>query len=256
MKINILVEDTKISENFESEHGLSLYFEKDGKKFVLDLGQSSMFLRNAKKLNLNLKDIDYLIFSHGHYDHTGGLQYFDTTKKVRIIAHPHCLLPKYHCGNYIGFPIKRINSIIELKENPFKLTGHVWFLGQIPGERKNYLGYHTKEGIKNKDFLLDDTALVINEKDKLILITGCAHSGIVNIVKYSVRLFHKKEVILIGGFHMFNYSKKEVQKIVKELKNLKISQVYPGHCTGDKAIKVLFDNFSGERLHSGKILEV
>jgi 7,8-dihydropterin-6-yl-methyl-4-(beta-D-ribofuranosyl)aminobenzene 5'-phosphate synthase len=255
MKINILVEDTKKESKFGAEHGLSVYFEKDGKKFLFDLGQSSMFLKNANELNLDLKDIDYLIFSHGHYDHTGGLPYFQVSNKLRIIAHPHCLLPKYDRDRYIGFPEKADKLIIELKEKPFQLTEHVWFLGQIPGERKTNLGYCLKDNIKNKDFLLDDTALVIDENDRLIIIAGCAHSGIVNITKYAMQLFQKKEIILIGGFHMLNYSKEGIQKTIEELKNLNVTQVYPGHCTGDIAIEDLLNSFSGKRLYSGKVFE-
>jgi len=256
MRIHILVEDTKNEKGVESEHGLSVYFEKDGKKFLLDMGQSGMFLRNARKFNVDLKDIDYLVFSHGHYDHTGGLPYFKPGKQTRIIAHPHSLLPKYDGERYIGFPKKADKFIIELEEKPFQLTEHVWFLGQIPGERKTHLGHYIKENARHKDFLLDDTALAINEKNHLILLAGCAHSGIVNIVKCAINLFSKKEVILIGGFHMLNYSGEEVHKTIEELKKLNITTVYPGHCTGNAAIEALLSSFRGERLHSGKVLEV
>ncbi|MBU0627906.1 MAG: MBL fold metallo-hydrolase [Nanoarchaeota archaeon] len=256
MKLYILVEDTRREKEFESEHGLSVYFEKDGKKFVLDLGQSSIFLRNAQKLNLDLKDVDYLVFSHGHYDHTGGLPFFPINNKLRIIAHPHSLLPKYDGERYIGFPNKSDNVIMELKENPIKLTEHVWFLGQIPGERKTNLGHYIKGGIQNKDFLLDDSALVILGGDRLVIIAGCAHSGIVNIVKSAIRLFHKKEIILIGGFHMLRYSKEEIEETITRLKELNVAKVYPGHCTGNAAIEALLASFKGERLYSGKVLEV
>lgn len=256
MKIHILVEDTKIRSNFESEHGLSVYFEKDGKKFLLDLGQTGMFLRNAKKLNINLKDVDYLVFSHGHYDHTGGLPYFKPGGNTKIIAHPHSLFPKYDGERYIGFPIKADNFMMELKEKPLKLTEHVWYLGQIAGERKNSLGHYLKDKVKHKDFLLDDSALVINEKEKLIIIAGCAHSGIANIIKYAVKLFSDKEITVIGGFHMLNYSYEEIHNTIEELKQLNITRLYPGHCTGNAAIEALLSSFSGERLYSGRVLEV
>ncbi len=256
MKIYTLVEDTKKEEKFESEHGLSIYFEKDGKKFLLDLGQSSMFLRNAKKLNIHLEDIDYLIFSHGHYDHIGGLPYFQAGNQTRIIAHPHTLMPKYDGDRYIGFPKKADDFIIELNEKPLKLTDHVWLLGQIPGERKTNLGHYLKDNVKHKDFLLDDTALVIIEQNAMIILAGCAHSGIVNIVKYATELFHQKEIIIIGGFHMLNYSNEEIEKTIEELNKLKVVKVYPGHCTGNTAINALLDKFTGERLHAGKAIGV
>ncbi len=256
MKIYILVEDTKKEKGFLSEHGLSVYFEKDRKKFLFDLGQSNMFLRNAKKLNLDLEDIDYLIFSHGHYDHTGGLPFLKNGNKLRIIAHPHVLLPRYNKEKYIGFPENSDVSKIELNENPFRLTKKVWFLGRIPGERKNYLGYYISEGVRRKDFLLDDSALVVDEESRLIVLAGCAHSGIANIAKYASELFSGKKITLVGGFHMLNYSTEEISKTIKELKKLNVIKVYPGHCTGDAAMEALLNSFGGERLYSGKVLEI
>jgi len=256
MKIYILVEDTKKESRFEAEHGLSAYFEKDGKKFLFDLGQSGMFLRNAGKMGLDLSDVDYLIFSHGHYDHTGGLPALPKTSKLKIVAHPDCLLPKYHDKRYIGIPAGIDNKIFNLKDKPFKLTEHVWFLGEIPGNREKNLGNQVKDGIKSKDFLLDDSALVIIEENRLVIISGCAHSGIANIARYAKNLFPKKELTIIGGFHMLNHSDEQIQKTIKDLKKLNVIKVYPGHCTGNVAIKALLSIFKGERIHSGKVLEV
>jgi 7,8-dihydropterin-6-yl-methyl-4-(beta-D-ribofuranosyl)aminobenzene 5'-phosphate synthase len=256
MKISILVEDTKKDAKFEAEHDLSVYFEKDGKKFLLDLGQSDMFLRNAKELNINLDEINYIIFSHGHYDHTRGLPYFPIKDNLKIIAHPDCLLPKFQGDRYIGFPKDLDNLTIELKEKPAKLTSNVHFLGQIPGERRHSLGEYIKKGIKHTDFLLDDSALAIIEGNKLIVLAGCAHSNIINIVRYAKGLFKAKEVILIGGFHMLDYSDKEIEETMIELKKLGVKKIFPGHCTGKKAIEMLLGSFEGERIYSGKIIEV
>ncbi len=256
MKFYILVEDTIKDSKFEAEHGLSVYFEKDGKKFLLDLGQSDMFLRNAKKLNLNLKEVDFLIFSHGHYDHTGGLTYFPINENLKIICHPDCLLPKYYGKRYIGFPKDLDDIAAELKEKPTKLTPNISFLGQIPGERKYSLGQYIKDNVKHTDFLLDDTALAITEGNKLIIIAGCAHSGIVNIVKYAKKLFKTEKVIVIGGFHMLDYSDEDIKKTIDELKKLNVIKVFPGHCTGENAIKSLLDSFKGEKLYSGKVIDI
>lgn len=255
MKISILIEDTA-GKGFEAEHGLSVYFEKDEKKYLFDLGQSSMFLRNAKKLNINLNKLDFLIFSHGHYDHTGGLPYLPINKNLRIIAHPDCLFPKYYKKKYIGFPKNLNNLLIELKEKPVKLGKNVHFLGQIIGQRKSSLGEYIKEGIRHKDFLLDDSAITITEGDKLIIITGCAHSGIVNIVEYAKELFKAKEIIIIGGFHMLNHSDEEIEKTIERLKKLNVMTIFPGHCTGKEAIEKMLNHFNGEKLYSGKVIEV
>jgi len=255
MKVHILVEDTRNSPEFEAEHGLSIYFEKDGKKFLFDLGQSDKYLKNAKKLNLNLKNVDFLAFSHGHYDHTGGLPYFHGGK-VKALAHSYCLFPKFDGKRYIGFPKEIGNNLIELKDKPTKMSKNVYFLGQVPGKRHSALGEYIKEGVRHKDFLLDDTGIAIANGDNLIVLSGCAHSGIVNIVKQARSLFKQNKIVIIGGFHMLTHSEDETNRIIEELKKINVVKVYPGHCTGKKAIKKLLEAFEGERLFSGKVIEV
>ena len=256
MNIYVLTEDTKKDEKFDAEHGLSLYFEKDNKNFLFDTGQSDLFLKNANKLGIDLSKIDYLIFSHGHYDHTGGLTYLQLNGKVKIIAHPYCLCPKYYGKRYIGFPKHNSELVMLLKEKPAALTKNVHFLGQIPGERRSSLGCYVKDNVKYTDFLLDDSAMAIIENDKLIILSGCAHSGIVNIVKYAKELFNQKEIAVIGGFHMLNYSDKEINSIINELKRLGVIKIYPGHCTGQKAVEKLLNSFDGEGLYSGKVIQI
>ncbi|MFH0876336.1 MAG: MBL fold metallo-hydrolase [archaeon] len=256
MKIIIIVEDTKKENSFESEHGLSVYFEINNKKIMFDLSQSSMFLRNAKKLNIGLSDINYLVFSHGHYDHTGGFSSFPLNKNLKIIAHPDSILPKYAGERYIGFPIDKTDSEIDFNDEPVWLTESCIFLGTIPGERKASLGYYIKDNMAYDDFLIDDTALVIRDKKKLLIITGCAHSGIINIVKYAKQFFNENKIIIIGGFHMSKFTEKEIKNTIEELKKQGVAKVFPGHCTGDKAIKAIINSIGGEQLYSGKIIEV
>jgi 7,8-dihydropterin-6-yl-methyl-4-(beta-D-ribofuranosyl)aminobenzene 5'-phosphate synthase len=253
MKLYILTEDTAIP-GFESEHGLSVYFEKDGKKFLFDTGQTDIFLKNAEKFGITLTDIDYLIFSHGHYDHTGGLQKFKINKKTKIVCHPLCIKPKYDGKRYIGFP--KVKLDIKFSEVFLKLSDNVYFLGEIPGERKKSLGEVVDEDERKKDFLLDDTGIAITEGDNLIVIAGCAHSGIANIAKYAFLKFPEKKIIVIGGFHMLNYSADEIRKTGEELKKSNVIKVYPGHCTGKEGLAALLNQFPGEKLSAGKQIDV
>lgn len=255
MRLHILVEDTKEEGRFGSEHGLCIFFKEDGKKFLLDLGQSDMFLKNAAMLGIGLADLDYLVFSHGHYDHTGGMPFLTMNKKLRIIAHPHCMLPRFGRNGYIGFPQHTDNLIVELMQEPVKLTEHVWFLGQVPGERRTGQGYYIEDSIRTEDPFLDDTALAIG-KEEIVILCGCAHSGIVNIVKHAVKQLGSKRIYIVGGFHLYNHSDEEISETINELKRFDVAGVYPGHCTGSKAIGALLGTFGGERLHSGKVIEV
>ncbi|MBN1157339.1 MBL fold metallo-hydrolase [Candidatus Woesearchaeota archaeon] len=256
MKICILVEDKKEEESFGSEHGLSIYFEKDGKRFLFDTGQSNLFIENAKKLGIDLAKTDYIILSHGHYDHSRGLTFLNLEGNTQIITHSHSIYPKYDGSRYIGFPQIKHDWSILLSEKLKQLTTNVCYLGEIPGEGRSGLGHHVRNNVKCVDHLLDDSAVAINDQERLVILSGCAHSGIVNIVKYAGKLFKPAEIILIGGFHMHKHTLSEINDIIKELKKLNVKTVYPGHCTGKNAIKAMLDSFKGERLYSGKVFEV
>ena len=111
MKLKVLVDNnTFIDEYYLGEPAVSYYIEDEGAKILFDTGYSDAFIRNAESMNINLEDIDKVIISHGHNDHTGGLEYLVKNihnKDIEIIAHPHCFYKKYFEGNYIGTPISK-----------------------------------------------------------------------------------------------------------------------------------------------------
>lgn len=255
MKIFILVDDVKCRGGFEAEHGFSAYFEADGRSFLFDLGASDLFLRNAGKLGLDLSDVDFLVFSHGHYDHTGGWPFFKPGRRTQVLAHPHALLPKFKGKRVIGFPPEADLRPIRTVETPVALTEHVWYLGRIPGESRPTLGRFLKDGLLREDGLWDDTALAIVGEEETILLAGCAHAGIVSIVAYADKLFPGRKTAILGGFHMRDFSRPDIDRILGELKRLGVTRAYPGHCTGRAAISALLGSFAGERLFSGKVVD-
>ncbi|RLJ07321.1 MAG: hypothetical protein DRP13_04010 [Candidatus Aenigmatarchaeota archaeon] len=209
---------------FESEAGLSIYFESDGKRFLFDTGITDMFIRNARKMNIDLKRLDFVVFSHSHYDHTGGFRYLKTINKPLIIAHPDVRLPG-----------------VNPSKEPKQLTENVWFLGEIPGN---------KSGIK------DDSGIAVKIKERVVLIAGCAHSGIGNMVKYVVRLFNPENITVVGGFHMYAFSDEEIRDVIEIFRKNRVDIVYPGHCTGERAVKMFLNSFEGYELKAGEIIEV
>jgi len=241
MKIYVMVENHESpNPEINSEHGLSIYFNTDGKSFLFDCGASGIFAENGKKLGIELNDLDFVVFSHGHWDHTGGFSSLKLSDKTKIVAHPDFLKTGgYENNENFGYESERT----ELTKKPKQLTEHVWFLGEIPvGEERNHL--------------LDDSAMVIKKDNEIIVLSGCAHSGIENIVKYANRLLSPEKITIIGGFHMWDFSEERIREVIKELKGNHTETVYPGHCTGEKAEQKLLESFKGELLYSGKIIEV
>jgi 7,8-dihydropterin-6-yl-methyl-4-(beta-D-ribofuranosyl)aminobenzene 5'-phosphate synthase len=137
-----------------------------------------------------------------------------------------------------------------------KLSDNVCFLGRIPGERKRSLGEVADGNDRKKDFLIDDTGIAISHENSIIVLAGCAHSGIANIVQYAFQKLPGKKTIVIGGFHMHDMAESEIADIIKRLDTIGVSKVYPGHCTGKEAITSLLGHFPGEKLSAGKIIYI
>jgi len=256
MEISVLVDNnTIIDKYFKGEPGFSVHIKEANKNILFDLGYSDIFIENARQLNLNLNDIDYLVFSHGHIDHTGGLDplikyYFETGEHMgekipQIIAHPDCFANKYYGNNSsIGMNVDKevVNNLFEVKKSkdPIWLTEKLLYLGEIPRENNfesdQPIGYQNEIKAGCEDYILDDTALAYKAKEGLIIITGCSHAGICNIVSQAKKITEVENVIdIIGGFHLMEPGKEKLEKTKKYLKNLNLSQLHACHCTDLKS---------------------
>jgi 7,8-dihydropterin-6-yl-methyl-4-(beta-D-ribofuranosyl)aminobenzene 5'-phosphate synthase len=251
MRLTVLV-DNNASVNLAGEWGLSIFIEVAKDKILFDLGASDLFLRNAKYLNLDVMNIDYIILSHGHFDHTRGLDYWlqqcvsmPRREKERpvFLAHPSALKPKFAADlseNGMLTSVEVIDRCLEkrLSREPVRITEQLFFLGEI--ERRyeiadNYSGKTVgRDGTLIDDPLKDDTALVYKAPKGLVIIAGCSHSGIINIVEQA-RLICKEERVLdiIGGFHLFEreVDNKRLGETISYLKDLNLQQIHPCHCT-------------------------
>lgn len=266
LKFTILVDNyTLIPRKLWSEWGLSIIIEiiyEDDRKYTIlyDTGQSGdVLIHNVNVLGVNLSKIDYVVLSHGHFDHTGGLLKIleKTDKKPILICHPDVFSKKYLLrGNtleYIGIPF----SIDEIEKycNILTIRTSIEFLPNIltSGEVVRY-GYpeFTKDMYVLKDDTLipdnmkDDNALIVKLDDKgLIITTGCGHSGILNIIKHAQELTKTDKIYaVIGGLHLEHLSTEELKKVVDVLINeFKVEKIYPCHCTGIKAITYLLEHY-------------
>lgn len=257
MKLTVLTDDNIYNhKGLLAEHGLCFYIETDGKKILFDTGYSDIFIKNAKKLGLNLLDLDYIVLSHGHYDHTWGLthylEYYTNAlnkkikaKKTTIITHPNTFFKRFEEGAIeVGCPISKeeLSKHFNVKttKEPFKLTKKLFFLGEIPREN-DFEAIKPMEklfinGEYQDDYVTEDSALAYKSDEHLSIMTGCSHSGICNIIEYAKKI-SKLEYInhIIGGFHLINSSNKKMDKILEYFSTQNINELNACHCTGLKA---------------------
>lgn len=251
MKLTVLVDNnTLIDRYFLAEPGVS-YFIQDGETAVLfDTGYSDIFIQNAHKMGLDLAFLDYLVFSHGHLDHTWGLtpliKYYTELRiekrpftKPTLITHPQTFLSVTsedfdEFGSLISERRLSKHFQLQLSEQPQQLTERLIFLGQIP--RKNdfeaVVTYGRKEGAEEDDYVIDDSALVYNSNEGLVIITGCSHAGICNIVEYAKEVCNTDKVAdIVGGFHLQNPPRKQMEGTLAYMKELRPDSVHACHCT-------------------------
>lgn len=262
MKLVVLADNnTFIDKYFVGEPGLSFYIEDKNTKILFDTGYSNIFLSNAEKLNINLNNIDYLVLSHGHNDHTGGLRFLDSNilKKVRLIAHPNIFVKRSHNDKEIGSFIKLENNDVKefiSTDKPYKITDNLYYLGQI---NRNLEFENRSIGYLNngkEDIVEDDSALVYKTKSGLFIITACSHSGICNIVEQAKALFNENRIVgIIGGFHLLN-DDNQLKETIKYFKDNNINELYPCHCVSLTAKAKMMDVAKVHEVGVGLKLEI
>jgi 7,8-dihydropterin-6-yl-methyl-4-(beta-D-ribofuranosyl)aminobenzene 5'-phosphate synthase len=247
IRIVDLCDNKSLSPDFAAEHGLSYYIEAYGKKILFDTGQSDVFLRNAKKLNIDLSALDLVVLSHGHYDHVGGLARL-TAKNV--YCHRQIFVPKYKVeeNSYkdIGFPCAEADYRANQGHNfcffsgTRELAKNIYLISDFQKIFNKIYFFVKKDGKYLFDTFEDETALVIVTSKGLVVITGCAHSGVLNIIEKAQReLKQKKIYALLGGFHLSKADNTELIKTAARLNEQEIKKIGIGHCTGDKFINYL-----------------
>ena len=253
--VNITVLHNELENFIEEKSGFSVLIKSDNIKILFDVSYSDDIIQNSKKGNIDLSDIDYLILSHGHIDHTEGLKFINLSYIKNILAHPDCFQKKFFKGiGEIGCPIDlkdlKKNSNVILSKYPYWiLKDKIVFLGEIPRkndfEGKNPIG-HLENG--NKDYIKDDSAIVVKTEKGLIIISGCSHSGICNIIKYAKTVCKQEKILaVLGGFHLFE--KSTTDKTIEYFKKQNIENIRPMHCLDFYAFSQ-FEKMGGKRIHT------
>lgn len=254
MRIVNLCEDTCGNNSLIYEHGLSFYVETDTHRILVDTGASDAFIKNASALNIDLTAVDTVIISHGHYDHTGGLMpFFDINSKARVYIQNSATGEFYNAstagGKYIGMD-KRIADMPQVSfiQGDYKIDDELFLFTHITGRRMWPLGNRLLKELVETDMIQDEFVheqyLVISSNNERILMSGCAHNGIVNIMDKYIDIFGNEPSKVFSGFHMIKkngYDKYDEDMIIATGKELsKYNTVYyTGHCTGEYPLSLL-----------------
>jgi len=240
MRVVTLIENLVYKQGLVAEHGLAFYIETGNKKIFFDTGQSGLFMQNAKKLDINIEDIDTLLLSHGHYDHTGGLYPFlGKNTKAKVYVKKDIFVPKYHGHNhFIGTPRNEIllkkrliyvESITEIDEDVFIIPETKIF---NPTDT-HFKGLTIKQGSEFiPDEFADELFLVIKQNEQINIITACSHRGITNICDTATDYFRLPVGMILGGFHLKESTIEEYAEIKQYFHNLQPKSIGVCHCTG------------------------
>lgn len=230
--------------SFVCEHGFSALIETEDKKILVDTGATGIaVVHNLKLLGIGPEDIDIIVLSHGHNDHSGGLSRFSS----RIIAHPDSFFKRYLVtpkGDNFDLTCpdsQTLKERVEFHKRPVQISKGIWTTGEIerrhPWETLNVFRI-VRNGGTEPDEVLDDQGIAISSTKGLVVIAGCSHAGIINTIEQSINISGIGEVYcVIGGFHLIGPGESKIDRTIKQLERLKVKKIVPLHCTGFEAIK-------------------
>jgi 7,8-dihydropterin-6-yl-methyl-4-(beta-D-ribofuranosyl)aminobenzene 5'-phosphate synthase len=279
MKMSIRI--TTLSENsasigdFLAEWGLSVLVEADETKILFDTGKSFSGVYNADTLGVDLRAIDKIVLSHGHFDHTGGLRDIlrRMKKSVDIIAHPNIWQLKYSRrkgeeGKYIGIPFQQselesLGAVFVHTEKPVKISDSIMTTGEIPMvssfESVDPVFIVKKDSGWSPDQIMDDQALIIKTKSGLVVILGCAHRGMINTLHHAMHLTGENRIFAVmGGSHLMDASGECVGQTIAALRNFGVRKLGLCHCTDLRAISFLAREFGDAVFfnNAGTVIEI
>lgn len=259
MKLTVLVDNTgDEAQGLKAEHGLSFWINEDGKNILLDVGATSLFAENACKIGINIAEADYLILSHAHADHTGGLATFlNINKKAKIYLSSYvngrnCYSTRHGMKRNISIDHNLLHlhkeRFVYVEENTeitsnVKLISEISTIFSVPKANVTLMADNDPD-----DFLHELAIIVTNCNGGTTVISPCTHRGILNTLN---AVKSCRVVNFIGGLHLLDSdennifeSVEEVESLAREILNRNIS-LFTGHCTGDKA-KDILSNVLGE----------
>ncbi len=259
MKFTILVDNKTERADCCAEWGLSILIESRGEKILFDTGTSPMFAENAKAMGIDLSDVSALVFSHSHFDHTGGAQVFAKLNKTApIYLHEEAMyvtygetdgvMDDYNCGILWDEALKKeLQPRLHLTSGLKQLREHIWIMGNIPSMenfpptenffRRLPAGLDTGDGPIQPDPMNHEQCLIVEEDGKLHVFSGCSHKGVIPTLTHVKNLFPDKKIAgLVAGMHLYALTPVKRGQIIDCLNDMNLDYVAPLHCTGMEAI--------------------
>jgi 7,8-dihydropterin-6-yl-methyl-4-(beta-D-ribofuranosyl)aminobenzene 5'-phosphate synthase len=269
LKITILCENTVGRMIGIGEHGFSAFIETDQGNYLFDTGKGHSIVSNSLVLEKDLRGIKKIFLSHGHQDHTGGLpEVLQLKGKVDVHAHPHIFLDRIavtkeketETRRFAGLLYKRsyleclgahflFNSDFVEVENGMFLTGEV--VRQTEFEKSDPRLFMAIDGKTSPDTFPDDQSLILDTEKGLVLVLGCAHSGMINIIDHVMNKMNKKKFYaILGGTHLDFLTPEQLEQSILSLKKIQVEKIGVSHCTGMRASFRLHQEF-GNRFFQG-----
>lgn len=260
-RVTVLVENTAGAPGLSAEHGLAYWIEHGGRRVLFDTGQTTALASNARRLDVPLDQLDALVLSHGHYDHTGGVTaVLGIEGSIPIYAHPAAFAPKFArrddgTARAIGMSLDAERAIRQSHHRwiattaPTKVFGGLMVTGFVP--RQNDFEdtggpFFLDEACREPDPLEDDQSIFFDTAEGTVVLLGCAHSGVINTLAHICRLTGDRPLhAVIGGMHLVGASGGRIERTIDEFRRLGIAWLAPGHCTGKTAVAALGDALAG-----------
>ncbi len=250
------------------EHGFSCHLQTPAGNFLFDTGGGMTIMNNAELLGIDFTRLQGIMFSHGHFDHTGGLrQVLEKTGEIPIYAHPD-LFSKHFSKNSgkmhnIGIPwpqveLEELGADFKFSTTPQKVTPDLLLSGEVPRISKVETGDPNllslaEDGTQITDPLHDDLSLFIHTDKGLVILLGCAHAGLLNIIDHAIKLTGERKIhMVLGGTHLKFCSEEQMAATLDRLEELDVDLIGASHCTGLRGARMLSERF-GQRFFSASV---
>lgn len=271
LEIVVLMEDSVPMDGaLVAEHGLSFLIRgvADGRRIsgLLDVGQTpDLLARNMKELGVSPEEIEFVVLSHCHYDHTGGLAALVGSvgrRELPVIAHPEVFRPHFSIAPVVAplgvrpddrrEAVEALGGVFLLSDAPFPIAEGLSTTGEVPrttdfeGRAKGF--YTMCDGTAVPDPMMDDMGVIARIKDRgMVLLSGCSHSGVINMLRHARGLYPNEPVVgVVGGLHLVNACEEAMDGTIEGLKEFDPEWIACGHCTGFSMQARLLKEF-GER---------
>jgi len=234
INITILYDNYKVKEDLKTDWGFACFIEGTEKTILFDTGaKGDVLLHNVDKLKVDLKSVDLILLSHFHEDHTGGIWTF-----LKENSDVSVYIPASFPKDFAEKIQKKKAQVVTVKE-PSEICPDVHLTGEIGNQ-------------------IIEQSLILNTSKGLVLLTGCAHPGIVDTIKRAKEILNTNVYLVLGGFHLLQHSAGQLAEIIGQFKDLGVQKVGATHCTGDGAIKIFKEAYGNNfiQMGAGKVLKI